>query len=194
MLARIVGLLMFLIPVCALAQWSPDAEQCSKSDGSVDERIAVCTRAVTSGKLPPEVLASTLNNRGNAWYAKGDPDRAIADYNESIRVNPHNAHAYNNRGNAWQGKGEYGRAITDYNEAIRINPRYANAYYNRGNAWVMEKNDYDRAIADYNEAIRLNPDNADYYFSRAAAWNSKGDFHRAIADFNKAFKLNPNKT
>ena len=30
-------------------------------------------------------------NRGNAWQEKGDYDKAIADYNQAIRLEPNNA-------------------------------------------------------------------------------------------------------
>ena len=36
-------------------------------------------------------------NRGVAYERKGDNDRAIADYNEAIRLNPKNAIAFNDR-------------------------------------------------------------------------------------------------
>ena len=75
------------------------------------------------------------NNRGNACDAKGDHDRAIADYTEAIRLDPKYACAYNNRGLAWRAKGDHDRAIADYTEAIRLDPKYAVAYYNRGRAW-----------------------------------------------------------
>jgi lipoprotein NlpI len=40
---------------------------------------------------------SAYNNRGNAWYRRGDFDRAIAD-DEAIRLEPNYGHAYINRG------------------------------------------------------------------------------------------------
>ena len=46
--------------------------------------------------------ARAYNNRGVTWSQKGAPDRAIADYNEGIRLDPTYAVAHNNRGNAWR--------------------------------------------------------------------------------------------
>jgi tetratricopeptide (TPR) repeat protein len=53
--------------------------------------IAARTRRITSGHLPSSNLAIVFYNRGNAWNSKGDYDRAIADYNEAIRLTPQNA-------------------------------------------------------------------------------------------------------
>ncbi len=61
-------------------------------------------------------------------------DRAIADFDRAIRLNPEYATAFNNRGIAYQNN-YFDRAIADYDEAIRINPEYATAFTNRGNAW-----------------------------------------------------------
>ncbi len=75
--------------------------------------------------------------RGNAWSDKKDYDKAIADYNEAIRLDPGYALAYNSRGNAWSAKKDYDKAIADHNEAIRLDPGYAHAYCNRGVAFLL---------------------------------------------------------
>ena len=87
-----------------------------------------------SGSSYPK-YAPAYNNRGLAWRDKGDLDRAIADYNEAIRLDPKYAFAYNNRGFAWRAKGDLDRAIADYTEAIRLEPKNAAYYRNRGYAF-----------------------------------------------------------
>ena len=111
-----------------------------------------------------------FNNRGNAYNAKGDRDRAIADFDEAIRLNPNNSNAFNNRGSAYNAKGDRDRAIVDYDKAIGINPGYAAAFYNRGNAYYA-KGDRDRAVVDYDRAILLNPA-FDTPPSKTATWRN----------------------
>ena len=128
--------------------------------------------------------------RGNALANKGDYDKAIADYNQALTINPNDADSYYNRGIARYSKGDYDKAIADYTEALAINPKYANAYSGRGNAY-QGKGEYDKAIADCNEAIRLDRNNANAYSSRGGAWANKGEYDKAIADCNEAIRLDP---
>jgi tetratricopeptide (TPR) repeat protein len=132
------------------------------------------------------------HNRGVAYDSNGEHDRAIADYDEAIRLDPKNADTYVNRGLAYDRKGEHDRAIADYDEAIRLNPKEAPTYYNRGLAYYR-KGEHDRAIADYGEAIRLDPKDADTYVNRGVAYVSKGELDGAITDFGEAIRLDAKK-
>jgi tetratricopeptide (TPR) repeat protein len=132
------------------------------------------------------------NIRGLAYDSKGEHDRAIADYDEAIRLDPKNADSYVNRGLAYDRKGEHDRAIADYDEAIRLDPKDAPTYYNRGLAYDR-KGEHDRAIADYDEAIRLDPKDADTYVNRGVAYVGKGEFDHAITEFGEAIRLDAKK-
>lgn len=94
--------------------------------------------------VEPSMDAEAYYNRGIAYDNKGEYDRAIADYNKALEINPRHAGAYNNRGLAYYSKGEYDHAIADYNKAIEINPRHAEAYNNRAVAYYY-KGEYNKA-------------------------------------------------
>ena len=134
-----------------------NVEQCNQLDRTaLDARINGCTALIGAGYGTTTGLAIAHNNRGNAYVAKGDFDRAIVDFDRSIVLDPAYAKPHNNRGVALMRKGEYDLAIEAFDEAIRLNPNYGNAYANRGGAYV-KKADYARAVRDYDEALRLNP-------------------------------------
>jgi len=138
-------------PVSAPAQ---DLKVCGGREGTADQRIAACTRAIQSGKLPQTDLVVTLRNRGIEWTGKHDYDHAIADFDEAIRLDAQFVPAYRSRAIAWRGKRQYDRAIADYNEVIRLNPRDADAYGGRGYARFFAGR-YAEAAQDFTESLRL---------------------------------------
>jgi tetratricopeptide (TPR) repeat protein len=127
---------------------------------------------------------------GRAHAQKGEYDKAIADCDKAIRLDPQFAGAYLSRGTAYFQKHDYDRAITDYDHAIQLDPKDAQAYLNRGIAYVR-KRDYDKAIADADHAIQLNPKNAIAYINRGTAYLQKRDYDKAIADDDHAIVLDP---
>ena len=59
-------------------------------------------------------------DRAFANEGKGDHDRAIADYDEAIRLEPNNASAYAARGRVFEKKGDPRRALADFNKALTL--------------------------------------------------------------------------
>ena len=134
-----------------------DWETCAKAWG--DTAIAACTRAIASPRFKERDLVRLYYNRGIEYDEKRDYDRAIADYNEVIHLDPIYAKAYCDRGNAWRNKGDLDRAIADYNEAIRLDPKDAGCYKNRGVA-NLYAGSLSKALADLNQASELKPKDA----------------------------------
>ena len=135
--------------------------------------------------------ARAYNNRGLAWYEKGEYDKALENYNKAIELNPNYAKAYNNCGLVWDEKEEYDKAIENYNKAIELDPNYIDAYNNRGNAWY-EGGEYDKALADCDKTIELDPKYSNAYYNRGLLWDEKEEYDKALEDYNKAIELNPN--
>ena len=77
-------------------------------------------------------LAIAYYNRGIAYQNKRDHAKAIAEFNQSIRLNASDPAAYRNRGYSYAQTGEFDLAIDDYNQTIKLKPDYASIYYDRG--------------------------------------------------------------
>jgi len=86
-----------------------------------------------------------------------DLDKAIADCNRALDLNPNLPDAYSNRGAVKALKHDIDGAIADCTKAINISPNFAEAYFDRASARIT-KSDLDGAIADCNKAIVLKPD------------------------------------
>ena len=157
---------------------------------SDDLAVAGCSRAIDSHQYTGRSLARIYARRGGAYQAQGDLDHAMADFNESMRVDPTYPSAYNNRGITWYRRGDLDRAIADFNQAIRLDPKDVTAYVNRGLAWAA-KSEFNRAIADYSQAIRLDPKDAKAYYYRGVARGKKRSLQDALADFETYSRLAP---
>ena len=115
--------------------------------------------AIDAFSLTIEIIPhdfEAYNNRGVAWFLKGEHTKAMEDFNEALAINPRLAQAYCNRGIVWFHKGKFDFAIEDSSGALEINPRFFQAYSTRGAAWT-QKGAYIEAIRDYEKAQKLDP-------------------------------------
>ena len=106
-----------------------------------------------------EPNSGTYVERGRAHSALGNFDRALADFDHAIQLNPNHVAAFSMRGSAHRYMGNLDLAIADHNQAIHINPNHAGALTNRGNVHRAMGN-LDLAIADFEAALRINPNSA----------------------------------
>ena len=132
--------------------------------------------------------ASALNNRGLAYFNKGQHQRAIADYDEAIKLEP-DAVRLNNRGNAYASRGQHDRAIQDFDEAVE--PRRATTRSRSTTAAtpISPRATPTARSQNYDRALTLNPKYQDALVNRGVAHEKKGGYDRAIADYNEALKL-----
>jgi len=76
-----------------------------------------------------------FNNRGNLWARKKEFGKAMADFNEAIRLDKTSVSAFCGRAVVWENMKEYDKAIADLDNAIRLGPQNVFALNIRGSVF-----------------------------------------------------------
>ena len=95
--------------------------------------------------------------RGITYQDKGDFDRAIADYDKAITLDPKDAEPHEIRGLAYYLKGDLDRAVADSRKALELQPEDDDAWRLLGMAHYAA-DDFKSASADLLRAIELKDD------------------------------------
>jgi tetratricopeptide (TPR) repeat protein len=132
---------------------------------------------------------SACMERGAAWHEQGQIDRAIAEYDAALRIDPKSAEAYSSRGDAWRDNEDLDKAVADYTASLQLAADAA-VYLNRGLIW-HDRGEYEKAIADFGAALPLDPKNAYVFFHRGNSWSDLGEHDKAIGDYTRAVRLDP---
>jgi lipoprotein NlpI len=184
----VVGLALS-IGVGAMAQTSGDYVQlCSDPDPNV--RLLACSVVIQLRQVTGQALADAYSSRGTADLVLGNQDRAIADFDQAIMLDPNRALVFGYRGDAYLDKGDYDRAIADFDRAAALDPNDVDARYGRARA-LHGKGDNDGAIADYSRVIELDPNYVEALAYRGLAYQSKEELASAIDDFDEVIRREP---
>jgi MTH538 TIR-like domain (DUF1863)/Tetratricopeptide repeat len=167
--------------------------------------IAIGTGSVEALPLPgsdgrgtPPRLFALFGSDAEAFmdraslYAHVDSVRALADYNEAIRLNPELASAYHARASLYLRAGDTAAGVADYDRAIELVPDNG-AFLRAGcyshGVWGEQ---LDQGLAQCDAALRVDPGEAGTLDSRGIIHLRRGDFQAALADFDAAVRADPN--
>jgi tetratricopeptide (TPR) repeat protein len=102
------------------------------------------------------------SDRGKVWQAKGDFERALADFHRGRELGIKGAAGlYRERGRAAQARGDYGPAIADFDQALQMrinNEEAAEILCDRGDCHLAS-GARDQAVTDFAEAVRRHSEN-----------------------------------
>ena len=116
-----------VLALSATGAWADMNDDCKQS-ADPDLRIRGCTQVIGRGEEETRKnLTAAYTNRGVAYGKKGEVDRAIADFDKAIALDPKLAFAYFNRGVAYEKKGDKEQAIADFRKALEIDPSHQDA-------------------------------------------------------------------
>ncbi|WP_426439907.1 lysozyme inhibitor LprI family protein [Bradyrhizobium genosp. P] len=92
--------------------------------------IDLCSVFIGNEKAAKPARVKALVARAAAYDRKQMTDRAIADYDTALGLDPSLADAHNARGELWRRKGDRPKAIMDFGAALKLNPNHEAAKAN----------------------------------------------------------------
>ncbi len=145
------------------------------------------------GAVSPDISGNKkkiaeLIDRGITLYEKHEFSRAIAIYNEALKLDPEDTCIFFNRANALYESGNYPAACEDFTRVILKNPEDSECLLYRGETYVkMEL--FDKALEDFTSAIKSAPSYPDGYLRRGVLHFSLNRLKEAEKDLIKASGL-----
>ena len=159
-------------------EFETNARRCADPLGDLDLRIGACTWLLQSGRIAEGSVLVVFHSRGNAWYQKGEHDRAIEDYTAALRIEPDNHDSLN--GLAWVLATAPEALVRDGSRAVRLAEK---AISLQGTA-----NNHDTLAAAYAEAGRFTDAVGTQERSLAMA-RAEGSSAEELADFHDRLRL-----
>jgi tetratricopeptide (TPR) repeat protein len=147
--------------------------------------LASCMAAAPQSFVEPFTLRATI------YTVLKQDDRALADLEQAIRIDPKASVPHNQRGMILERLDRFAEARAEFDAAVALDPRNQNAWINRARLWTRY-GDIDQAFSDYNQAEAVGGMQTWYALSgRARLALRLGEPLRAFADWTRAAELSP---
>lgn len=132
-------------------------------------------------------------DRGMEWCKRGNYEAALADLNESLRIDSSNYLAHNARGLVLYQLGDYDAALAGFDRALELEPDFALGHYNRGTTLNVLQ-DYAAALEALNLSLNLDPDYPFAWSERGLAYYGLGEYQSALDNYDQAIELDSENT
>lgn len=135
-------------------------------------------------------LTLAYTKRARSYMLRGENDRAMADAEKALSLDPSDDRALTMRGTLRFLRGDNRGALADLEKSVTQNPSDPVSRNSRG-AVLFSLGEPDRALADFNRAIELRKDFGEAYLNRALVLSVRGQFGRAMPDYDAAITFQP---
>jgi Tfp pilus assembly protein PilF len=167
-------------------------ETCLNRNGNtaLPRVIQACTESLDHKIFEGNDRFFLFANRADAYFAQGDKQRALDDYNEAVKLAPRNAELYYNRGVFYVAQSDDDAALRDFDTAMGLNPKLVPVLRQRARIYQARGN-LGGALADYSAAIGLQPKTAALWSERGYVFVIQHDYESAVKDQAQAIQLDP---
>lgn len=128
-------------------------------------------------------------DKAEEFRKKGDYQKALAEYNEALRLRKNIAKPHHGIGLAYQAQGKHNQAIDEYKKAINIDSDYIFAYNDMGMAYLTI-GQYNDAASAFKKAVQVYENYDDAHANLGEAYYKLKQYSDAIKSLEMAITLN----
>lgn len=192
-------LLYLALSLATVLGEEPRSKKSDKSDDSAASAALLSGDYDTAITLYTEVIrtdpksAFAYNGRALAYRYKKEAAKALADFDQAIRLKPFSMFFYN-RGVTRYESGDTESAIADLTRALKEKPGAARAradcLVTRARCYINQEKSGE-ALSDLNAAIKLDGKDSEAYRLRGIIHKVAHQYDKSLADYEKSIALDP---
>lgn len=151
-----------------------------------DEAINSLSQAIDGGHRSVDIYMW----RGNAYFARGEKQLALSDYDAAIACAPSDPRPHVAKASAFYDDGKLDVAASEFQAALKGAP--TNQMAMLGLAMVLRAQQrYGESVEVFNSALKVYPRDALLMSGRGRSYQEMGNWDAAIADYSRAIVLLP---
>jgi tetratricopeptide (TPR) repeat protein len=127
---------------------------------------------------------------GLAYYRMKNPEEAIKNYDQALKLNSGSAITWSNLGIIFFERGDLNKAFEMYNKAVALDTNFEDGFFNLGSIYGMQGK-FDLAVENFQKTIRLNPANARALYYLGITYQSLNKPGLAKEYLDRAGQLDP---
>jgi tetratricopeptide (TPR) repeat protein len=126
------------------------------------------------------------------WWLQGreDPERALADFERAVVVDPGDASAYLWRARCLEVRGDVERALANYRRAAALDAKSVDLQHACAKAF-SEHGARAEALAAWRRLAALEPKYVDFWVGLAREQEAAGEHEAALAAYDRALEMDP---
>ncbi len=125
------------------------------------------------------------------YIAKGDSDKALAEGERALALNPSDWSALNSYANSLRSAGRPEEAIPFFEKAIRLTPFGSSTLYRDFGGALRITRRFEEAVSAYKKAIQLSPNDIAAHLGLTATYSMMGRQMEARAEAAEVLRINP---
>jgi len=130
---------------------------------------------------------------GTYYLDLGLEDKAYAEFQTTLKLDPNYGKAYLCRGIIYKKRGELGKAQADMERALKLDPHLWHAHFHLGYIYTLQ-GQYRQAIDQYNQLLKFAPRQVAAYNNLGVLYLNLGELRLAERMWHKALEIDPDNS